>query len=154
MVECLPLTTLMVGSSVSQWAETTRMAVGRRGKTFCCQDLRKCLAGRESSIDSVGDPWDMKKVSMTSPTELDSVGDGGGSKGALKCLWAEEEEEERQSPNGWMNLLKPTQLRPIYPRPQRWLPLRRLPSRHVPIPTGSLQNIIIFNIIIIVYIIY
>lgn len=88
MVECRPWMTLMVGSAVSQWAETTRMAVGLRGNTFCCQDRRKCLAGSESSIERVGDPWDMKKVSIAtwpwilSPpvSEIGGEGDGGDSK--------------------------------------------------------------------------
>lgn len=58
--------TLTVGSAVSQWPETIRMALGIAGKTLAFQDVRKCLAEILSSIESVGDPWPMKKVSIDS----------------------------------------------------------------------------------------
>ncbi|GER43689.1 hydroxysteroid dehydrogenase 2 [Striga asiatica] len=54
-----PLTALTVGSAVSQWAETMRMEVGFWASTLCRKDLRKCHAGKESSIASVGEPWEM-----------------------------------------------------------------------------------------------
>lgn len=41
-----------------------RIALGAGTNPFGCHDFRKCLAGNESSIERVGDPWEMKNVSI------------------------------------------------------------------------------------------
>lgn len=50
---------LTVGTDVSQWPEMIRMELGLFGYTFCFHDWRNFLAGIDSSMLSVGDPWDM-----------------------------------------------------------------------------------------------
>lgn len=41
------------------------MDLGLCLKIISCHDFKKCLAGSDSSIDSVGDPWEMKNVSIS-----------------------------------------------------------------------------------------
>lgn len=58
-------TTLTVGSWVSQCPDMIRIALGGAGTNpLSCHDFRKCLAGIDSSIERVGDPWEMKNVSI------------------------------------------------------------------------------------------
>ena len=67
MVSLWPLMTFTVGESVSQWPEMMRIAVGTAWNTLDRHDFRNHLAGKLSSIDSVGDPCDKKNVSISFP---------------------------------------------------------------------------------------
>jgi hypothetical protein len=62
--------TLTSGVAVSQCPDTTRMARGGWSPaTFAgTHDLKKCRAGMLSSMESVGEPCDRKKVSMVAGT--------------------------------------------------------------------------------------
>lgn len=71
MVSLGPEIRLTAGESVSQWAETIKIEVGLSDKeTLCVKDFKKCLAGKLSSIDKVGDPCDIYSVSFIPPIEL------------------------------------------------------------------------------------
>lgn len=61
MVSLVPRMTFTAGVSVSQWPDTTRMALGGCGpaRPVGTHDLRKWRAGSESSMESVGEPWEM-----------------------------------------------------------------------------------------------
>ncbi|RWW09977.1 hypothetical protein GW17_00026511 [Ensete ventricosum] len=67
MVSLRPLMTFTVGESVSQWPEMMRIALGTAWNTLDRHDFRNDLAGKLSSIDSVGDPCDKKNVSIPFP---------------------------------------------------------------------------------------
>lgn len=70
--------TLTAGVSVSQWPDTTRMARGVSGPATAAgsHDSKNFRAGIVSSMESVGEPCDRKKVSMAAALAW-SVGVGG-----------------------------------------------------------------------------
>lgn len=79
MVSLLPWTTLTAGAAVSQWADTTRMARGGAVNPAGSHDWKKRRAGMVSSMESLGEPCERKKVSIGSSCPW-ALGYGCGSK--------------------------------------------------------------------------